>query len=209
MTDCGVKFCYFDLGNVLLKFDHRLACRQWSELTGVPADRIWDVVFAGGLNERLDAGTLDTRGFYDLFCDEFDVQPDYAKFCHAGSAIFEVNYSMSTVLAHLAAAGHRLGVLSNTSELHYDYFADGRYWFLPGPFEHLVLSCREKLMKPDPRIYLHAAKLAGVGPAEMFYVDDIAKNVTGALEAGVDAVLYTTTPAFVADLRKRNIRFDY
>ena len=43
---CRQSFLYFDLGNVLLYFDHRLACQQMGAVAGVSAETVWEVVFA-------------------------------------------------------------------------------------------------------------------------------------------------------------------
>src|SRR5580658_2291398 len=158
------RFFYFDLGNVLLKFDHRRAARQMAEVSGVPAERIWDVVFAGGLNEKLDAGELTTAEFFEQFCRELKCRPDLDALAYAASDIFELNYSMSAVLGRLVGARKRLGLLSNTCDIHWQYFGTDRYWFAPKAFETIVLSYRVKMMKPDPQIFLHAAELAGVSP---------------------------------------------
>ena len=203
------RFFYFDLGNVLLKFDHRRAARQMAEVSGVPAERIWDVVFAGGLNEKIDAGELTTEEFYEQFCRELGCRPEKDALAYAASDIFELNYSMSAVLGRLAAARKRLGLLSNTCDMHWQYFGTGRYWFVPREFEAIVLSYRVQLMKPDPKIFLYAAELAGVRPEEVFYVDDMPQHVAGARAVGFDAVRYTTTAAFVADLAKRGVWLAY
>ena len=129
-------------------------------------------------------------------------RPEPDALAYAASDIFELNYSMSAVLGRLIAARQRLGMLSNTCDMHWQYISTGRYWFVPNEFEAIVLSYRVQLMKPDPQIFLHAAELAGVRPEEVFYVDDMPQHVAGARAAGFDAVQYTTTPAFVAELAK-------
>jgi putative hydrolase of the HAD superfamily len=203
------RFFYFDLGNVLLKFDHRRAARQMAEVAGVTPQQVWDVVFAGGLNDKLDAGQITTAEFYEYFCRELDCRPNLHALALAASDIFELNYSMSAVLGRLVAARKRIGLLSNTSDVHWQYFGAERYWFLPQVFETLVLSFRLQLMKPDPRIFLQAAEMAGVRPQEVFYVDDMPQHVAGARSVGIDAVQYTTTPTFIADLAKRGVRLTY
>jgi FMN phosphatase YigB (HAD superfamily) len=109
----------------------------------------------------------------------------------------------------LSAAGYRLGLLSNICELHWNYVSDGRFGLLRETFETVALSYQLKAMKPDAKIYLKAAELAGVAPQEIFYVDDIAGHVEGARAVGVDAVQYTTTPALVTELRRRGLEFNY
>jgi FMN phosphatase YigB (HAD superfamily) len=203
------QFLYFDLGNVLLWFDHDQGCRQMAEVSGVDQARIRQLIHGTKLGWRHEIGELSNEEFYEAFCREFDCRPDYAAWALAGSAIFRMNWPMHAVVAQLSRAGHRLGMLSNTCHMHWDYFADGRYRLIPEVFEQVALSFRLRAMKPDPNIYLAAAKMAGVSPNEVFYVDDIPANVEGALAAGFDAVQYTTTPAFVAELHKRGVEFNY
>ncbi len=109
----------------------------------------------------------------------------------------------------MEAAGYRLGILSNTCEAHWQWLLAEDYGVLPTAFSVFALSFRIGAMKPDPRIYAKAAELAGVAPREIFFCDDIAGHVAAANEAGFDAVQYTTTPALVAAMRRRGLRFNY
>lgn len=199
------RFLYFDLGNVLLHFDHRRAARQMAEVAGVPAERVWGVVFASGLEHRYEAGELATAEFYEIFCCETNSRPDYGALAAAAGDLFEVNAPVVELLSRLSGAGHRLGLLSNTCELHWNHFASGRYPPIPEAFHAVVLSYRAKAMKPDARIYAHAAELAGVAPNEIFFVDDVAGHVAGAKAFGFDAVQYTSPEALVAELENRGV----
>lgn len=203
------KFLYFDLGNVLLFFDHRQMCRQLADVAGVDWEQVWHVLFDTGLELRYESGELDEGEFYEAFCEALDKRPDFDALEHAGAAIFEVNVPLTAVVAQLRAARYRLGLLSNTSPSHYKYFADGRYGLIPSTFDVLALSYEIGALKPDPKIYLAAAELAGVRPEEIFFVDDVAGHVEGARAVGFDAVQYTTTPALVAELRARGLQFNY
>jgi putative hydrolase of the HAD superfamily len=83
------------------------------------------------------------------------------------------------------------------------------YGILPAAFTVFALSFQIGALKPDPKIYRAAAELAGVAPGEILFCDDILGHVTGAREAGFDAVQYTSTPALVAELHDRGLRFNY
>ncbi len=203
------SFLYFDLGNVLLKFDHRLACRQMGELAGVPAEKVWEIVFASDLEMRYEAGEIDDRGFYEIFCGQTDSRPDFAGLLLAGSAIFRPNYSIFPVVAALDAAGYRMGILSNTCPAHWAYCSGGRYGLIDAAFGVYALSYELRACKPGAEIYEKAARLAGFPPPEIFFVDDVAANVDGARAAGMDAVHYTTTDALASELRRRGIEFNY
>jgi putative hydrolase of the HAD superfamily len=203
------KFLYFDLGNVLLFFSHDRMCRQMAEVLGVEAEAVRRLLFDTPLELDCEFGRTSNEAFYELLCAEFNCRPDYDRLALAGSDIFHVNATMKAVVAQLAASRRRLGLLSNTSDMHWRFFADGRYSLIPDAFECVTLSFRQHRMKPDREIYLEAAEMAGVAPEEIFYVDDVAANVHGAREAGFDAVQYTSTPQYVADLRSRGVEFNY
>jgi len=203
------KFLYFDLGNVLLFFDHKKAARQLGALAGVDEQAIYLGVFKTDLNFRCDAGEVGQEEFCRLFRERFPCDASDAALIRASSDIFHVNTPMKAITAQLEAAGHRLGILSNTCDMHYDFFSDGRFSTIAEAFEVVVLSYKLRLLKPDRAIYLEAARLAGVEPHEVFYVDDLPVNIEGARAAGFDAVLYTSPQQYLADLRARGIRFNY
>ena len=179
------------------------------EVAGVPAERVWDIVFASDLEDRYEAGEVDDREFYEIFCRQTETRPDYAALLLAGSAIFTPNASIFPIIAALDAAGYRLGILSNTCPGHWAYCAGGRYGLLNTAFDVFALSYELGACKPSAKIFAGAARLAGVPPSEIFFADDIAGHVDGARAAGFDAVQYTTTPALVSELRKRGIEFNY
>jgi FMN phosphatase YigB (HAD superfamily) len=203
------RFLYFDLGNVLLKFDHHLAARQMGEVAGVAEDRVWEVVFAGDLEARYESGEIGDREFYEAFCRQTDTRPDYDALLLAGSAIFTPNTPIFPVVSALDMAGYRMGILSNTCSSHWAYCSDGRYGLVSRAFGVYALSFELGACKPSPKIFAAAAELAGVAPGEILFIDDMAKNVAGAQAAGFDAVQYTTTAALVADLRERGLAFNY
>ncbi len=153
------SFLYFDLGNVLLLFDHQKACRQMAAVAGITAEKVWQVVFESDLELRYEAGELDDRGFYEVFCQQTDSRPDFEALLLAGSDIFTPNTSIFPVVGALDAAGYRLGVLSNTCPAHWAYCRAGRYGLLDRGFDVYALSYELGACKPSPKIF------AGRGPA--------------------------------------------
>lgn len=201
-------FLYFDLGNVLLFFDHRLASRQMAAVAGVEPELIWEVVYASGLYLRRETRELTDEAYHETICQAIGARPDPVQLEQAGCDIFRRNYTMLPVIAQLKAAGHRLGLLSNTCATHYEFFGRGRYRLIPEAFEVVVTSFEERVMKPDRRIYEIAAARAGLPPEQIFFADDLPANVEGARAAGFDAVLYTDTPTLIRDLRARGVVFN-
>jgi putative hydrolase of the HAD superfamily len=83
------------------------------------------------------------------------------------------------------AAGVRTGLLSNSWGGR-DYPVEE----LRSIFDSIVISGEVGLRKPDPDIYLFAAKQAGVPADACVFVDDFSVNVEGAEAVGMAGVLH-------------------
>ncbi|MFO7903577.1 MAG: HAD family hydrolase [Planctomycetota bacterium] len=207
------KFFYFDLGNVLLTFDHHTACVQLGELVGVPPAKVWEVMFASALQARYERGLISSRRVYETFCqqccDDPRNWPEYRQFHLAHSDIFRLHVPLMPIATQLYATGYPLGILSNTCEEHWKHIHDARFPVLARLFRVAVLSYQQGDSKPEPGIYEAAARRAGVEPEEVFFVDDREENVEGARQAGLDAVRFRTPQQLAAALRSRGVRFNY
>lgn len=103
------------------------------------------------------------------------------------------------VVEELDRRGYTLGIISNviTSREIPDWIeADG---FAPY-FKSVVLSSVLGIRKPDPAIYLEAARLAGVDPSRCVYVgDNLKRDVTGTRAAGFGGVVILISPEELAE----------
>ncbi len=93
-----------------------------------------------------------------------------------------------TLIEGLAAAGHRLALLSNApAEM------AGVVAALPvaAQFEHCFFSCFLRTVKPMPECYQAMLALLGASPAEVIFLDDRVSNVTGAEALGIRGVHFT------------------
>lgn len=203
------KFIYFDLGNVLLTFDHQLACDAVAALAGVSARTVREILFDHGLQLRYERGEVTSAEFHELFCQAVGRQLNYRELHEANSRIFQLNLPILPLVTQLKAAGFRLGILSNTCEAHWDYIAQGRYPFVRRVFEVYSLSYQVRASKPERAIYHQAAQQAGVEPDHILFTDDRSENVQGAIAAGWDAVLYETPRQLATALRCRGVTFNY
>ncbi len=103
------------------------------------------------------------------------------------------------VVAELHRRGYTLGIISNviTSREIPDWLeADG---FSPY-FKAVALSSVLGIRKPDPQIYLEAARLAGVEPARCVYVgDNLKRDVEGTRAAGFGMLIIMISPEELAE----------
>ena len=69
----------------------------------------------------------------------------------------------------------------------------------------IVVSGREKLVKPDAAIFRHAAKRFGHAPEAMLFIDDNAANIAGAAAEGWATHHFTDASALEDDLVTRGL----
>jgi putative hydrolase of the HAD superfamily len=200
------KFFYFDLGNVLLLFDHRRAASQMAAVAEVSAESVWEAVFESDLEWRFEAGELNHVDFYEQFCAAIGSRPNMDCLHLAAADIFSVNEPLVPIVSALERAGHRLGILSNTNIVHWNFVSDGRFRVVCDFFKTFALSFKIGAMKPHASIYRAAIKMAQVPPEQIFFIDDRPENVAGARMCGMDAVLFTTAEKLVSDLQDRGVR---
>lgn len=96
----------------------------------------------------------------------------------------EMRPEVPLLLAQLKKAGLKIGLISNINSIHQvpDMLKKyGIYDF----FNPIVLSSVYHIRKPDPAIFYHAARLAGVATGECAFVGDrIERDIKGATLAG-------------------------
>ncbi len=202
------RFLYFDLGNVILDFSVERMLSQMAEVSGLSMETTRAAVFQEGLQRRLESGEISTWEFYDAFRGRTGANPDFEAICQASAAIFEVNVQMLSVVSQLRQVGCRLGILSNTCEVHWRYCLN-RFRILSEDFSAFALSYEIKSMKPDRALFEAAVAKTGVGPGDVFFTDDLVENVDGAKQAGLDAVEFRGARALVDALRARGVQLNY
>jgi epoxide hydrolase-like predicted phosphatase len=94
------------------------------------------------------------------------------------------------------ANGIKTGLLSNSWGNRESY----QFEHFDTLFDAVVISGEVGLRKPDPAIYALAAREVGVEPEQCVFVDDIAANVRGAVEAGMVGIHHTETEETLREL---------
>ncbi len=204
----SLKFIYFDLGKVLVDFTVQRMCEQMAEAAQTTPEEIHRVLFSDGLELRYERGLISTEEFYEEFCRQIGRRVDFERLAQAAADIFTWKPESAALAVHLRQAGYRLGILSNTSPLHWQH-CWRRYCVLRETFRVYVLSYQVGYLKPTPEIYQAAIQLAGCQPEEIFFVDDHLPNVQGARAVGLDAVQYTGPAELAEQLCQRGCRFNY
>jgi putative hydrolase of the HAD superfamily/hydrolase len=100
-------------------------------------------------------------------------------------AHFEHQPAMSALVRRARSHGIRTALLSNSWGNTYPRDT----W--DGMFDDVVISGEVGMRKPDPEIFLLAARRLDLKPDECVFVDDLELNVDGARAVGMTAILHT------------------
>jgi putative hydrolase of the HAD superfamily len=107
---------------------------------------------------------------------------------------FRPEPSMVDAVRTLHAGGVRTALVSNSWGFDYPREGFGEL------FDAVVISGEEGVRKPDPEIYLLAARRLGVPPEVCVFVDDLAVNIRGAAAVGMIGVHHTLVEDTIAEL---------
>ncbi len=195
------EFFYFDLGNVLLYFDHDLAFRSMARIAGIAPQRMRQVVMDTDLQIQYETGLISGEQFVDAIAQSLGRSLDTREMLRAAADMFIPNHQVLPVLERVAGLGIPIGLLSNTCEAHWQWILEQQYPQVADRFEPVILSFEVQSMKPDPLIYQVATEKAGCDPAAIFFTDDRLDNVEAARRAGWQAEPFTSADRLLDTIR--------
>ena len=180
-------FIAFDLGNVLIRFDHMKACRTLGVIYSLDPQYIYNRIFETGIQQAFDLGNLSPSDFAQKCSDALKVKLNEQDLVDAWSNIFSPDLEMERLVEELAGNAD-LCLVSNTNCWHYDFVL--RKFPFVANFPRRLLSYKIHKMKPDPEIFRLALRWAQNGQTKIF-IDDIEENVKSAAAVGFNAIHFT------------------
>ncbi|MBI5378997.1 MAG: HAD family phosphatase [Nitrospirae bacterium] len=193
MAAPAIRLLLWDLGKVLVAFDHRLIAERLAPDAFGPyrdPERLFTAIFhpATGLVHAYDEGQVTSREFHALLRATCGLRAPYAAFARKWSAIFAPIPETIALLERLKGRCEQV-LLSNTNALHFAYIAQhAPFIFL---FDARILSFRVGLRKPDPAIFRLALDCADVAAEETLLIDDRPENVAAAEALGIHGHHFT------------------
>jgi len=191
----------FDLGKVILNFDLTIISSKLAALSENSEADIAYYIFENGLSRAFERGNLNPEEFFEAVRKQLNLTISFERFAPIWNEIFTPLPGMEQ-LVNILKATHRVGLLSNTNKLHFEYVAN-TYPVVQGMDWHL--SYKMHTAKPDPEIYNKVIQFYNINPKEIFFTDDIARNVEGAINAGMQAVQFHSVGQLKEELAHRGI----
>lgn len=195
------KTVFFDLGNVILFFDHKKMFQQIATFCQIDVQWITESVLH--YLDAFERGALDSRAIYHILCEASGKNLDFQGLQVAMSDIFEINQPIVSLIKQLKQNHVPLFLLSNTCDAHFDF----AYTHFPvlHLFDGYVLSYKVGARKPEKRIYEQALAMASCLPEESFYTDDVPEYIEAAKQLNIDAEVFTHPNRLTEQLMARGL----
>ncbi len=178
---------FFDIGNVLVRFDLPGLLKDFAWSPGSSAWKVARLVWSRKLVDAVERGGLDGPGLHAAIRAETGFAGDYDAFRRLWCGHFTLDAAASALFRR-AARRRPAYLLSNTNPLHWEFIRK-RYAFAREA-RGAVLSCSVGARKPEKAIYEAAVRAAGVPAERCLFIDDLEENVRGARAAGMRALRF-------------------
>lgn len=185
-----VKNIIFDLGNVVIKIHYQRTLDAFKKLGFEDFEKIYTLFKQTDLFSLLETGKISA----DEFCSGLR-KNGLEKLTNE-----EIKDAWSMMLGELTAENYKLlklirndyktYLLSNTNEIHIDFFTKGVIKafgkdVLPEMFDKIYYSHTIQLRKPNVEIYEYVLNDARLVPHETIFIDDLFENIEAARKTGI------------------------
>lgn len=193
----------FDLGGVVTAYDPMRFAIEILRDREV-ASRVRRLIFGTKTWLSLDQGLLTEKEAEARIAGE---NPEYAGAIHA---IFDLYKNLLVpipeglaIVQKVRQSGYEVYALSNFGPEAWEVVR--RRDMYVDLFDGIVISCEEKLVKPDPAIFEVLLQRYSLEPKRCIFTDDVPVNVEVARRLGIDGIHFESHSQLVQALSERGI----
>jgi glucose-1-phosphatase len=191
-----IEALLFDLGRVIIDLSTHRAHARWAELAAVPVTEIAARHAARIVGSeaycRHERGEITDQAFFAYLRSELGIDLTDAQFSDGWNAVFIGEMPGIRRVLSRAQTALPLFAFSNTNTAHTAFWSV-RFADLLAPFRKIYLSHEIGARKPEPAAFRAVVADMAIAPKQILFFDDVAENVAGARECGLNAVHVTTT----------------
>ncbi len=187
----------FDLGNVLVKFDHAVIAEKLSRLSRKPIFPIVSQFIRSGLGELFDEGKISSHEFVDRAIKSLSLPITLQEFQTVWNEMFTENPGMEDLLKQIKSR-YPVFVISDTNALHFEFVKE--HFSILQWVDQFILSYEVGVRKPHPKIFEEALRRSGTTAEKAFFVDDRKEIIEAASKMGFHAFQFKDTVSFRKEL---------
>jgi glucose-1-phosphatase len=201
-----IEAIMFDLGKVLLDFDHRKAAQRIARVSAKPARDAYRLFFDSALTARFESGQISPRDFFLKVKAALGVTLTYRDFVPLWNDIFFFTPENKRVLraAFTLRKRYKVVLVSNINVLHLNYVK--KTFPVLSAFDRVVASCHAGVIKPHRGIYEKALARIGARAESTFYTDDRKELVESACAMGLRGYVFRGFAKLRRDLSRAGVR---
>jgi putative hydrolase of the HAD superfamily len=198
-----IEVIFFDLGNVILPFNHYQIAEKLSPFVQKKdfqdPRKIFSYIFdlKDGAINPFDAGKLTPQEFFQSVKESLGLSVSFEAFIPIWNEIFVEDREVSEIIRSLKGKW-RLGLLSNTDPLHFTYIVST--FPIISALEKWILSYEVGFKKPDTPIFQKAIEWASVEPEKILFIDDTQGHVEAAASLGIQGIHFVSADQLKKEL---------
>lgn len=200
----SIAVVVFDLGNVVVKFDHNISAFKIARRYGLDQKKVYDLFFDSNIVKRLDEGSIEPRRFHQKIKQYLNIDIGFEDFKDIWNDIFYVNKPIVPLIKKIKKR-YRIFLMSNTNSLHFNYIR--KKFKIIDVFDKVILSYKVKKRKPHLKIYKYMINLASVSPEKIVYIDDRPELIEGASKLGIKGIVFKDVISLKKELRMFKVYF--
>jgi len=206
MIQPPIEVILYDLGNVILPFNHFQIAEKLSrfsqrkEFQDPPKMFSYLFDFEKGAVNGYEVGKVSSLEFFQSLRGFLQLSLSFEDFIPIWNEIFIEDQEVSHII--LSQKGRwKLGLLSNTNPLHFDYVL--AKFSIIRVFDRWILSHEVGFKKPAVEIFQNAVQWASVEPRKILFIDDMKKHVEVAASLGIQGIHFISAKQLKEELSSK------
>ncbi len=198
-----IQAVVFDVGGVLVRTEDRAPRAALEKRLGLAAGAAEQLVFNGPMGLQAQQGAISAQDLWAWLQAELKLDEEgLAEFRQAFFAGDRLDTTLVEMIRSLRPR-YQTAIISNAMD---DLLETVTYRYpMADAFDLIVGSAYERVMKPDPAIFLRTLERLGRAPQEAVFIDDFAHNIEGARAVGMAAIHYTPGVDLQAELARLGV----
>lgn len=194
-----IRNLVFDFGNVLVRHDLQPIVNDLFNNNQQERGKFLDILSDREFVDTCDRGIIPFDEMLERAIKRYPKYENAIRYFnnHYLDEITGEVAGMKELLKKLKKLGYRLYGLTNWSNTIYRVMDKFDIFNL---LDGWVISCEEHTIKPEKEIYIRLCDKYNLSPEECLFTDDRETNVSGAIAAGMKAVLFTDVIKYRNDL---------
>jgi FMN phosphatase YigB (HAD superfamily) len=182
-----VQALLFDLGGVVIDIDFNRAFEHWQPVSRLSLEEIRAGFQFNAAYQQHERGEITAAQYFIHLCNTLQLQEGHARVAEGWNAIFCGEISETLAMIQLARSQLPCYAFTNSNTAHQAAWS-AMFPTVVQAFDRIFVSSDMGCRKPERVAFEHISRAINVPADAILFFDDLAENVTGAQDAGLQAV---------------------